>query len=373
MRSSASSTKSDPFEKYNAERDPKNKARYLPPSKLKKAPSNYQGRRTVKFKQENEYSEEHFGNLKKEKRPAPRKIQCVTEIMVDISDSDSCDLEDTASQDRPLSSCLVSNPLMRSASQNSAMFSTPAPVDIVKQQKMDFMDYMRKRAQKGREKETDTKEEKKISEALIDKLYHKDGFKIPYIQTTKQKKTNKTLEDIIYRKFNNKGSVNKILQKTAKLQKSLDEKLTTKLPEDDATGQAMRYYLESRFLSIQRSVAANYQGRDRKRGKVDKRFIKLQSQSRQDVKRKTQNFPMYDMKQLDFIDANKLLSKRLNEYEFDNDIDSDEDEIAKSAYIRLKDLTVTLKEHTNKGVMMENDPDDLAIKRHVGLPDDHKA
>ena len=79
------------------------------------------------------------------------------------------------------------------------------------------------------------------------------------------------------------------------------------------------------------------------------------------------------MKQLDFIDANKLLGKRLTEYEFDNDIDSDEDEIAKSSYIRLKDLTVTLKEYTNKGMMMENDADDLAIKRHVGLPDDHKA
>jgi hypothetical protein len=198
--------------------------------------------------------------------------------MVDISDSDSCDLDDTASQEKPLSSCASSNPLVRSALQRDAGQRKASPVDEVKQKKMDFMADLRKRAQKGREKESEGKEEKKISQALIDKLYHKDGFKIPYIQNTKQKKTNRTLEDIIYRKFNNKGSVNKILQKTAKLQKSLDEKLATQLPEEDATGNAMRYYLESRFLSIQRSVAANYQGKERKRGKVDIRYIKLQSQ-----------------------------------------------------------------------------------------------
>ena len=77
---------------------------------------------------------------------------------------------------------------------------------------------------------------------------------------------------------------------------------------------------------------------------------------------------MYDLKQLDFPDVNNMLKKRLFEFEFDNDVESDEDEIAKSSYVRLKDLTVTLKETLNKGTMYDNDKDDLAIKKHVGLP-----
>ena len=57
----------------------------------------------------------------------------------------------------------------------------------------------------------------------------------------------------------------------------------------------------------------------------------------------------------------------MNEYEFDNDIFSDEEEIFTSAYIRLKDLTITLKRKLNKGSIVENDPDDLEIKRAVGI------
>lgn len=78
-------------------------------------------------------------------------------------------------------------------------------------------------------------------------------------------------------------------------------------------------------------------------------------------------FDMYEQKELDFPDANDLLSKRLQEFEFDNDINSDEDEIAKSSYVRLKDLTISLKDALNKGSMEENDSDDLEIKHAVGL------
>ena len=57
----------------------------------------------------------------------------------------------------------------------------------------------------------------------------------------------------------------------------------------------------------------------------------------------------------------------MTEYEFDNDIISDEEEIFTSAYLRLKDLTVTLKRKLNKGSLVENDPDDLEIKKTVGV------
>lgn len=124
----------------------------------------------------------------------------------------------------------------------------------------------------------------------------------------------------------------------------------------------------NRIKSVQKYRANNYESKDRKRGKVETRFIKLQYQNNDRTKRKTKNFNMYDLKQLDFPDVNNMMKKRLFEFEFDNDIESDEDEIAKSSYVRLKDLTVTLKEVLNKGLMYDNDKDDLAIRKHVGLP-----
>ena len=76
---------------------------------------------------------------------------------------------------------------------------------------------------------------------------------------------------------------------------------------------------------------------------------------------------MYEEKELDFQDVNNLLKKKINEYEFDNDINSDEDEIFTSSYIRLKELTIELKNSLNRGELVDNDPDDLEIKRTVGL------
>lgn len=148
----------------------------------------------------------------------------------------------------------------------------------------------------------------------------------------------------------------------------MDEKLKNGvIDEDDTTGDAIRLCMMNRIKSVQKCRANNYESKDRKRGKVDTRFIKLQYQNNDRTKRKTKNFNMYDLKQLDFPDVNNMMKKRLFEFEFDNDIESDEDEIAKSSYVRLKDLTVTLKEVLNKGLMYDNDKDDLAIRKHVGL------
>lgn len=101
------------FTQYIPEKDPKNKARYLPPSKLKKPAANYQGRRTVKFKEANDYNVDYFGPIKKEKKPAPKKIMCVTEIMVDLSESETSvvdDYDETTSQEKPLPSSSSDNP-----------------------------------------------------------------------------------------------------------------------------------------------------------------------------------------------------------------------------------------------------------------------
>lgn len=95
------SSNDDTFEPYVPEKDPKNKKKYVPP-KSKKATNYYSGdRRMVKFKEITEYNKEEFGSLRKEKKPAPRKIICVTEIMVDISDTETeGEYYDTTSQEK---------------------------------------------------------------------------------------------------------------------------------------------------------------------------------------------------------------------------------------------------------------------------------
>jgi hypothetical protein len=220
LRSTASSSNADSFEVYIPEKDPKNKARYLPPSKLKKIPSNYQGRRTVKFKGPSEYSVEQYGSLKKEKKPAPRKIQCVTEIMVDISDSESGeDWDTTTSHEKAIKYTFSNNPIMSSVNINQSVSSTSETKTMLPPDKMDFIAQIRKRSQKGREKEIEVSQEKKITESVINNLYSRNVFRMPFAKESSQVDMNKSLESMIFKKFNNKQSVNKILQKTAKLQK----------------------------------------------------------------------------------------------------------------------------------------------------------
>mmetsp|Transcript_32599 Transcript_32599/g.28860 ORF Transcript_32599/g.28860 Transcript_32599/m.28860 type:complete len:131 (-) Transcript_32599:76-468(-) len=127
-----------------------------------------------------------------------------------------------------------------------------------------------------------------------------------------------------------------------------------------------------RIKAFQKCNAQNNDKKKRKRGKIDLRHIKLQYQnttSKGKIKRKTRNYSLFSQQELDFPDANNLLRKKLVEYEFDNDAESDEDEIAKSSYVRLKDLTICLKEQLDKGHMYDDDDDDRAIKKHYGLAD----
>mmetsp|Transcript_32599 Transcript_32599/g.28859 ORF Transcript_32599/g.28859 Transcript_32599/m.28859 type:complete len:151 (-) Transcript_32599:469-921(-) len=80
-----------------------------------------------------------------------------------------------------------------------------------------------------------------ISKDLINRVYEGSVFKIPYMKDTKQKECNRSLEAIIYKKFNNRKSVNKILQKTAKLQKNLDQKLYNITEQEETTGDIIRH------------------------------------------------------------------------------------------------------------------------------------
>lgn len=389
------SSSEDAFETYVPERDPKNKARYLPPSRLRKAPTHYQGRRVVKFKETNEYSEEQFGSLKREKKPAPRKIMCVTEIMADISDTESGGDSEPASNDSALR-LSSQNSTQNNSSSNPSTAGSDIPIARLPD-KMAFLIEFRKRSQKRREKETEEKKENKLSEDLINRIHNsKNIFKMPFTKPLQEDQYNRRLESMIFRKFNNKKSVNKIIQKTAKLQKNLADQNQGSYIEDDTTGDAIRYCMAQRIKSLQLARAENShlanketnspsgtnnpyaklknaddgtsKVKTRKRGKIDNKFIKLKFQECDKSKRKTTNFHLYDQNELEFIDANNLLNKRLHEFEFDNDINSDEDEIAKSAYVRLKDLTVCLKQTLNKGNILDNDRDDQAIKKHVGLP-----
>lgn len=372
------SSSEDPYEKYEPSNEPKNKARYLPPSKLKKQPVSYQGRRVVKFKEKSEYSEEQYGSLKREKKPAPRKILCVTEIMADISDTESSGESETHSVEKsiPLSS---SSSVQNSVSDGPSTTSSLDNNSMQPPDKMTFLLNFRKRSIKGREKETETKTEGVISESLINRIHNSvQPFKIPFAKKTKEDEEGMKIASMVMRKFHDKGSISKLIQKTAKLQRNMDEKLATDPSQDHATEDVIRLCMQQRIKSLHIAKAKEFSGRQRKRGKVETRFIKLRYQEPKrenegPKKRQTTNFNLYDQKALDFIDANNLLSKKLNEFEFDNDIASDEDEIAKSSYVRLKDLTVCLKQTLNKGLMYDNDADDLAIKRHVGLSEHDKV
>mmetsp|Transcript_32599 Transcript_32599/g.28858 ORF Transcript_32599/g.28858 Transcript_32599/m.28858 type:complete len:237 (-) Transcript_32599:722-1432(-) len=158
LRSSLSSDDEESFETYMPEKDPKNKARYLPPSKLKKNISNYQGRRTVKFKGEHNYNEKQYGPIKKEKKPAPKKIMCVTEIMADISDSSSSeDYEDTTSQEKPLLFSSNNSQIGGALSFNSSGSGGSDNSKQLPPDKFSFLAHIRKRSKKGREKGSEDK------------------------------------------------------------------------------------------------------------------------------------------------------------------------------------------------------------------------
>lgn len=238
---------------------------------------------------------------------------------------------------------------------------------------LSFLFNIRKRSQKAREKESEDSKDNKISKSLIEKIHKnkQDLFRMPQPKMSKkalerkQEKTNKSLEALIFKKFHNRKSVSKILQKTAQLQKSVDRKILEESYQNEERDDALRHSMLKRIKCLQTVRSDTYTKKERVRGPVETRYMKLRYQSPKQ-KRKTRNFKLFSLEQLDFPDANNLLKKRLFEYEFDNDIDSDHDEITKTCYVRLKDLTVSLKEQLRMGEMYDNDEDDLAIKEHVG-------
>ncbi len=115
--------------------------------------------------------------------------------------------------------------------------------------KLSFLLSFRKRSQKGREKDSEDNKENKISKSLIDKIHNsKDIFRMPQgksgkmsLERKKQDRTNRNLEALIFKKFHNRKSVSKILQKTAKLQKNIDKKVMGEPIENCETGEAIRY------------------------------------------------------------------------------------------------------------------------------------
>lgn len=184
-----------------------------------------------------------------------------------------------------------------------------------------------------------------------------------------RRKNKNNLENILLKKFENTKSVSKVIQKTMKLQKNLNRNIDILTGEASTNGDAIRYWIMQRISGFQKQRAIVLQNNNNHRKEprqIHKKPLKLNYQYHQN-KRKTRTFDMYEEKELDFQDVNNLLKKRITEYEFDNDINSDEDEIFTSSYIRLKELTIELKNSLNRGELVDNDPDDLEIKRTVGL------
>lgn len=144
--------------------------------------------------------------------------------MVDISDDESIYEDfviDTNNEVKPLEFKTPSTPSNKSYSASSESKSMLNPNHL------SFMNKIRKRTAKEREKESDRSDSNKITTDLIDKI-HNNMYKIPFGKPTKKEKPandDKRLEDLIFKKFHDRKSISKIVQKTAKLQKNIDTKM----------------------------------------------------------------------------------------------------------------------------------------------------
>lgn len=175
--------------------------------------------------------------------------------------------------------------------------------------KFEFLNSIRKRSQKRREKETEVKEEKSSYEILLNKISSANALDQPQPQEEKKTTDYKHLENLIIRKFDDRKSVNKIIQKTMKLQKNIDEKLTGLNSEEGFTGDALRLCIMQRISVFQKQRACNFNKREKERGEVHRRPLKLNYQYSLNNKRKTRTFDLYDEAELDFPDINNLLKK----------------------------------------------------------------
>lgn len=101
------------------------------------------------------------------------------------------------------------------------------------------MNRIRKRSVKEREKEIDEEHKtNEITEDLIKKVHSQNIYKMPFFKNYKKESDPARYEDLIFKKFNDKKSVSKILQKTAKLQKNLGAKLYDNYKLNESSGEA---------------------------------------------------------------------------------------------------------------------------------------
>ena len=130
---------------------------------------------------------------------------------------------------------------------------------------------------------------------------------MPFSKQPKKQNDYKHLESLIFKKFHDRKSVSKIIQKTAKLQKNIETKLESHQKFDEHSGEAIRYCLNERIKSLQKCRAVNYQPKPRVRTVIHRQCLKLYYQAPESSKRKTRIFDSYDENELDFPDANNLL------------------------------------------------------------------
>ena len=162
---------------------------------VKNSTPSFQGRRFVKFKEPTEHSENYSASAQKEQRADPHKITWVTEIMVDISDSESKENDNNSSEIKSGKSS--ENQLKAAKSVFWYPSSSTDNKNLLSPDKFEFMNKVRKRSQKEREKDKEGYEENKLTEDMVVKMHSGDGIKIPYINEALRKKNLKSIESIL--------------------------------------------------------------------------------------------------------------------------------------------------------------------------------
>lgn len=162
--------------------------------------------------------------------------------MVDISDEESVyedfEIDSTGMGIRPAGAGQAKAPESESGqsqSMSSLDIKTMLPPD-----RLAFMNIVRKRSIKEREKEKESQESQQITADFVHRFHNKD-FSVPFPQKTNQSIDDQKLQSMIFRKFHDKKSINKIIQKTAKLQKNLRTNLESHKEFDESTGEAIRF------------------------------------------------------------------------------------------------------------------------------------
>ena len=109
---------------------------------------------------------------------------------MDISDTESEEYDDTTSQEKGVKAWETST----TPTKQETELPPSAPVEtkyMLPPDKIDFMNNIRKRSQKRREKENEIQAEKQLSEDMVKKIYSGNSINIPYISDAIQKKEQK--------------------------------------------------------------------------------------------------------------------------------------------------------------------------------------